>query len=83
MATVAATIPASGAPVAGGILFLPVLQSYGVCPRDAVAFSSITQFFGCGIFAPLNWLAIDPNVFLQEAKRRFAFAFHEIQGGFT
>jgi len=67
MATVAATIPASGAPVAGGILFLPVLQSYGVCPRDAVAFSSITQFFGCGIFAPLNWLAIDPNVFLQEA----------------
>lgn len=67
MATIAASIPASGAPVAGGILFLPVLHSHGVCPRDAIAFSAITQFFGCGIFSPLNWLVIDPTVFLSSS----------------
>ena len=69
MATFAASIPASGTPVAGGIIFLPVLQSFGVCPRDAVAFSAITQLFGCGVFAPLNWLIVDPDVFLVDALR--------------
>ena len=69
MAILAASIPASGAPVAGGIIFLPVLQTYGVCPRDAVAFSALTQFFGCGIFSPLNWLVQDPTVFLPGALR--------------
>ena len=69
MAVCAAAIPASGAPIAGGIIFLPVLRAYGVCPRDAVAFSAATQFFGCGIFSPLNWLVQDPTVFLPDAVR--------------
>ena len=71
MAVVAASIPASGAPVAGGIVFLPVLHSFGVCPRDAVAFSAATQFFGVGIFAPLNWMAQDASVFLPGALCSF------------
>ena len=67
MAICAAAIPSSGTPVAGGIVFLPVLQMYGVCPRDAVAFSAATQFFGCGIFSPLNWMAQDASVFVPAA----------------
>jgi hypothetical protein len=70
MGVVAAAIPASGAPVAGGIVFLPVLDSFGVCPRDAVAFSAATQFFGVGIFAPLNWLIKDKNIFIWPAIKR-------------
>jgi hypothetical protein len=56
MGIVACTIPASGAPVAGGVIFLPILESYGLCPRDAVAFTAATQMVGVGIFAPMNWL---------------------------
>ena len=46
MGIIAASIPASGAPVAGGVVFLQLLNAVGVCPRDAVAFSAATQFFG-------------------------------------
>ena len=70
MGIVAAAIPASGAPVAGGVVFLPVLDSFGVCPRDAVAFSAATQFFGVGIFAPLNWLIKDKNIFIWPVIKR-------------
>ena len=73
MGIVAAAIPASGAPVAGGVVFLPVLDSFGVCPRDAVAFSAATQFFGVGIFAPLNWLIKDKNIFVWPALKRTWF----------
>ncbi|KAL1496351.1 hypothetical protein AB1Y20_016307 [Prymnesium parvum] len=67
MAAAAAIIPASGAPVAGGILFFPVLRAHQVCPHDAVAFSAITQLIGCGVFTPLNWLISEPNVFVSQA----------------
>jgi len=63
MGAVAALLPASGAPIAGGIIFFPILTSLGVCSADAVAFSAATQFLGCGVFAPLNWLVQDPSVF--------------------
>ena len=67
MGIVACAIPASGAPVAGGVIFLPILESYGLCPRDAVAFTAATQMAGVGIFAPMNWLLKDPNVFIPSA----------------
>ena len=63
MAACAAVIPSSGAPVAGGVVFMPVLHAHGTSPRDAVAFSALTQLVGCGVLTPLNWLAIDPDVF--------------------
>ena len=69
MAAVAAVIPSSGAPVAGGIVFVPVLQAHGVAPRDAVAFSALTQLIGCGVLTPLNWLAAGADVFDREALR--------------
>lgn len=62
MTLVACAIPASGAPVAGGVIFLPVLTMAGVCARDAVAFTAVAQVFGVGIFAPLNWMIRDPNL---------------------
>ena len=62
MACVACAIPASGAPLAGGVIFLPVLNLAGLCARDAVAFTALTQTFGVGIFSPLNWLVRDPGI---------------------
>lgn len=53
LAIVAAAIPAAGAPIAGGIIFIPVLQLDSLNLRNAVAFSSATQFLGVGIFAPV------------------------------
>lgn len=41
-----------------------MLTREGLCPRDAVAFSAATQMVGVGVFAPLNWLVVDPKVFL-------------------
>jgi len=60
---VAACIPGAGAPVAGGIIFLPMLRMMHVCPRDAVAFSTATQFIGVGVLTPLTWLVTDPSTF--------------------
>lgn len=58
MGIVACAIPSSGIPVAGGILFLPILHNYyGLCARDAVAFTAATQMIGVGVFAPLNAIA--------------------------
>lgn len=68
--TLAATLPSCGAPVAGGIVLLPAVQRwYGLRIRDAVAFCSSVQFFGCGIFTPLNWWVRDPHIFLVDAWR--------------
>lgn len=64
---VAGAIPSGGAPVAGGIIYMPILMLSGVCPRDAVAFTSVAQFAACGIFIPLNWLVLDPNSFIWPA----------------
>ena len=72
MGTVAAAIPSGGAPVAGGIVFIPVLTRFGVCPSDAVAFTAATQMFGVGIFTPLNWLARDPAILDLKALRALA-----------
>ena len=67
MGIAACALPSAGVPVAGGIVFLPVLTLGGVCPRDAVAFSAATQMLGVGVFAPLNWLVVDPSVFIPAA----------------
>ena len=53
LAIVAAAIPASGAPIAGGIIFIPVLQLDSLTLRNAIAFSSATQMLGVGVFAPV------------------------------
>ena len=63
MGIVAAAIPAAGAPVAGGIVFFPILTLNHICPQEAVAFAAATQLVGVGVFTPLNWLATDPTVF--------------------
>lgn len=67
MGIAACALPSAGVPVAGGIVFLPMLTLGGVCPRDAVAFSAATQMLGVGVFAPLNWLVLNPSVFIPEA----------------
>lgn len=64
MGIVACAIPSGGAPVAGGVVFLPVLSMAGLEPHDAVGFAVTTQMFGIGIFAPLGWMARDPTVLM-------------------
>lgn len=54
-----------GAPIAGGIVFMPCLQMLGLSPKQAVAFCSATQMFGCGVFTPLNWYAKDQGIFIK------------------
>ena len=69
MAFVACAIPASGAPISGGVVFVPTLTLYGMCARDAVAFTAAVQVFGVGIFAPLNWLLEDRHAIVWSAYR--------------
>ena len=64
MGIIACAIPSGGAPVAGGVVFLPVLSLMGMEPHDSVAFAAATQMFGVGIFAPLGWMARDPTVLM-------------------
>ena len=64
MGIVACAIPSGGAPVAGGVVFLPVLSMVGLEPHDAVGFAAATQMFGVGIFAPLGWMSRDPTVLM-------------------
>jgi len=66
LGVIAASLPSGGAPVAGGIVFLPMLVAGGLTAQQAVAFSAATQTFGCGIFAPLNWFSVNPNVIIKE-----------------
>ena len=49
MGIAGATIAVS-TPVGGAILFIPVLMSMGISPKQAVAFGVATQAFGMGIF---------------------------------
>ena len=57
MGAAAASLPSGGAPVAGGVVFFPLLRAAGVAPRSRVAFAACTQALGVGAFTPLNWLA--------------------------
>jgi len=66
LAIFAAAFPSGGAPIAGGILFVPMLIRTGVQPKQAVAFSAAVQTFGCGIFAPLNWTSMNPRILIFE-----------------
>ena len=69
MGVVACALPSSGMPVAGGIVFLPMLTRIGGLPaRDAVAFAAATQTVGVGILAPLNWLFHDRRVFVRNGR---------------
>lgn len=67
MTTVAVLLPASGVPIAGGIVFFPVLSLAGFHPDSAVAFAAATQAVGVGVFTPLTWYVQEPNVFLRVA----------------
>ena len=62
---IACCLPSGGAPIAGGILFMPCLQMLGLSPKQAVAFCSATQMFGCGVFTPLNWYSKDQGIFIR------------------
>jgi len=64
MGFVACALPSSGAPIAGGIVFLPILTIRNICTHDAVAFACVVQAFGCAVFAPINWIVKDPSVFV-------------------
>ena len=61
----ACCLPSGGAPIAGGIIFLPSLQLIGLSSKQAVAFCTATQSFGCGVFAPLNWLDKDQGILIK------------------
>jgi len=61
---IACSIPSGGAPVAGGIVFLPILTIMGIEPHNAVAFTAATQMLGVGVFTPLGWLYRDPGVIM-------------------
>ena len=69
MGFVAGVLPGSGAPIAGGIVFFPILSMLGLCSQDSVAFLSATQFLLCGVFTPLNWIITDPNVLRADVFR--------------
>ena len=51
-------------PVAGGVIFVPVLLVLGEPVHAAVAFSVATQSFGNGVFGVTNWLLKDPEAFI-------------------
>jgi uncharacterized membrane protein YfcA len=69
MGVVACALPSSGMPIAGGIVFLPVLTHIaGVDARTAVAFTAATQTIGVGVLAPLNWLFHDKRVFIRNGS---------------
>lgn len=69
MGVVACALPSSGMPVAGGIVFVPTLTTFGgMDARDAIAFTAATQMVGVGILAPINWLFHDRRVFVRGGK---------------
>lgn len=75
MGIVAVTIPSGGAPVAGGVVFLPVLTMKKIEAHEAVAFAAATQMVGVGIFAPMGWMSRDPSVLMGSfLKPMFPFA---------
>lgn len=53
----ASTIPSAGAPVAGGIVFFPILMLAGFSPSQAVAYAAATQMIGVGVFVPGAFVA--------------------------
>ena len=64
MGLVAVMIPSGGAPVAGGVLFFPLLKTFaGFKPRQAVMFSASCQAIGIFVLTPINWLVRSPAVF--------------------
>lgn len=76
MGIVGCSIPSGGAPVAGGVVFLPILTMKKIEAHQAVAFSAATQMFGVGVFAPMGWMSRDPSVLMPSfLKAMFPFAF--------
>jgi len=70
MVVAASALNGSGAPIAGGIIYFPILSSFGrLCPRDVVAFSAATQALGIGLLTPLNWFMRDLSVFYVDIIR--------------
>eukprot|EP01038_Epipyxis_sp_PR26KG_P004545 gene4545-6416_t len=63
----ACCLPSGGAPIAGGIIFIPALSILGLTPKQSVAFCSLSQAFGCGICAPMNWYAKDPGIIIRSS----------------
>jgi hypothetical protein len=61
--------PATGMPVAGGIVFFPALALAGLSPRDSVSLGVAIQTVGIGVLTPLSWLLTDPAVFLWPVLR--------------
>jgi hypothetical protein len=51
-------------PVAGGVVFLPILTMKHIEAHEAVAFAASTQMIGVGIFAPMGWMSRDPSVLM-------------------
>lgn len=63
----ASTIPSAGAPVAGGIVFFPILMLAGFSPSEAVAYAAATQMLGVGVFVPGSFLVYEAySVFLHD-----------------
>lgn len=60
-------LPSAGAPVGGGIVFIPVLLHLGLQPKECVAFTACAQAVGCGVFTPLNWVVKDPSIFIKSS----------------
>jgi len=44
-------------PVAGGVIFLPILTMKHIEAHEDVAFAASTQMIGVGIFAPMGWMS--------------------------
>ena len=63
----ASTIPSAGAPVAGGIVFFPILMLAGFSPSEAVAYAAATQMIGVGLFVPGSFIVYEAYaVFLHD-----------------
>ena len=75
MGIIGCTILSGGAPVAGGVVFLPILTMKQIEAHQAVAFAASTQMIGVGIFAPMGWMSRDPSVLMPSfLKPMFPFA---------
>mmetsp|Transcript_24434 Transcript_24434/g.51856 ORF Transcript_24434/g.51856 Transcript_24434/m.51856 type:complete len:395 (-) Transcript_24434:99-1283(-) len=57
---------ANAVPVGGGIVFVPILELFGVHIKLGTAFAVSTMTFGNGVFGFLNWMKKNPRVIAWE-----------------
>lgn len=61
---VGCVLPSAGVPMAGQLIYFPMLSFAGFNPQECVAFGVAVQAVSVGIFVPMSWLVRDRSVFI-------------------